>query len=332
MDGVAMLVAEHLELDVARVAHEALHVARPVAEGSQGLPVGLLVQRNEVLGLLAQAHATAAAASSGLDHDRVADRIRDLLGLGLVLDEAVRAGHRGHARLVHGVTSSGLVAHDADGIGRGADELDPVIPADVNELRILGQEAIARVDGISTARDASSNHVGNVEVRLAGSSLAHADSLVRELHVEAVLVDEGVNGHGLEAELLARPDNANGDFTTVGNKDLLDRLHGLGAASAAAHDRLALSAGGKGRSGDEVSARHAAHEVAPLHRARGGARPSLGDSHIPAEAPRSDGGAAGDRLGRAGLGQCNGREGRRGVHGGGKSRSLPSLRRLSPPV
>ena len=73
MHDVAPQVAQHLHLDVARPRHDLLQKESTVAEG--GLRFALAAREGfvHVLGARDGAHAAAAAAGRGLQHDRVAD-------------------------------------------------------------------------------------------------------------------------------------------------------------------------------------------------------------------------------------------------------------------
>ena len=73
-----MLVAEHLELDVARRVDVLLEVDVAVAESRLGLPLRRLQRLRQLARLLDHAHAAAAAAGGRLDDDRVADLPGDL--------------------------------------------------------------------------------------------------------------------------------------------------------------------------------------------------------------------------------------------------------------
>ena len=70
---VAVLVGQHLELDVARVLDELLHVELAVAEGVGGLGGGGMEEIGQFLGGAHDAHAAPAAAGLGLENDGVAD-------------------------------------------------------------------------------------------------------------------------------------------------------------------------------------------------------------------------------------------------------------------
>ena len=70
MDGVALAVAEHLDLDVARLLEVLLDIDRIVAEGGLGLGLGGLERVDEVVLRARHLHAASAAAGGGLDDDR----------------------------------------------------------------------------------------------------------------------------------------------------------------------------------------------------------------------------------------------------------------------
>ena len=69
---VAMLVGQHLELDVPRLLNELLHVQFAVAKGVGRLGVCRMKQIRQLLGGAHDAHAAPAAAGLGLQNDRVA--------------------------------------------------------------------------------------------------------------------------------------------------------------------------------------------------------------------------------------------------------------------
>ena len=64
-----------------------------------------------------------------------------------------------------------------------------MITAHLGELVVFRQEAVAGVNGVSTARGGGRQDVGNVEVALAAQRFAHADRFIGELNVECVFVD-----------------------------------------------------------------------------------------------------------------------------------------------
>ncbi len=77
MDGVAFAVAEHLDLDVARLCQIFLEVDAVVAEGCLRLRARRLDGAVEVFGRVGHLHAAAAAAGCRLDQDRIAHVLGD---------------------------------------------------------------------------------------------------------------------------------------------------------------------------------------------------------------------------------------------------------------
>ena len=65
-----------------------------------------------------------------------------------------------------------LVAHQADVFGLRADECDLVLVENIRETRVLGQKAVARMNGVSACDLARSDNRGNVEIAVARRRLA----------------------------------------------------------------------------------------------------------------------------------------------------------------
>ena len=78
IDDVAMLVAQHLDFDVARIDDEFLDEDAVIAEGRLGFGLGAGEAFLHFGFRIGDAHALAAAAGGGLDHHRIADLAGDL--------------------------------------------------------------------------------------------------------------------------------------------------------------------------------------------------------------------------------------------------------------
>jgi hypothetical protein len=102
--------------------------------------------RPRSLARIHHAHALAAAAGAGLEQHRVADAVGLAAQQRGVLVLAVIAGHQRHRGLFHQLL--GRAAHRADGRRRRADEDEAGLGAGAREVGVLGQEAVARVDGL----------------------------------------------------------------------------------------------------------------------------------------------------------------------------------------
>ena len=152
MDDVAVAVGEHLHLDVARRGDVFLDQHARIAERRLRL-ARRAFQRGVELGVLVDAaHALAAAARDRLDQHRIADLVGLLLEELRVLQFAVIAGHDRHAGLLHQRLGPVLQPHGADRGRRRSDEHDAGRRAGFGELRILRQEAVARMDAVCALR------------------------------------------------------------------------------------------------------------------------------------------------------------------------------------
>ena len=109
-------------------------------------------------------------------------------------------------------------------LGLGADPDDVVQFDDLGELRILGEEAVAGVDGVGVDDLGGRNDVGDVEVGFGGRRRADADRLVGEADVHRVGVGGRMDGDGLDPDLVAGAVDSERDLAAVGDQELLD-LH-----------------------------------------------------------------------------------------------------------
>ena len=220
----AVPVAEHLDLDVARVGHEFLAVELRRAERRAGLRLTGLERAGQPVGIADDPHAAAAPARRGLQDDRVADLVGHRARLVEILDGALATREDRRAGLLGGQPGLRLVPHEADGAGGRPDEGEPARLADVGEGRVLGEEAVAGMDGLAVGDFGGRDDPGDVEVALPCLRRPDADRLVREAGGKRLGVRRGVGDHGANAELPARPHDAEGDLPAVGDQDLLEHL------------------------------------------------------------------------------------------------------------
>ena len=151
MDGAAMRVGEHLDLDVAGARNEFLDQDAALAEGGGRLALRARERSTKLGALIDAAHAFAAAARHRLDQYRIADRVRLAGKKPFVLPIAMIPRHDRHAGLLHQRLRAVLQSHGADGARRRTDEYDPGRVAGLREVRILGQEPIAGMDALRPA-------------------------------------------------------------------------------------------------------------------------------------------------------------------------------------
>ena len=107
-------------------------------------------------------------------------------------------------------------------VGLRADEGDLVLLEDIREARVLREEAVARMNGVSAGDLAGRDNRGDVEIAVARRRRPDAYALVGELDVHRVLVGGRIDGDGRDAELLGRAHDAERNFAAVGDQNFIE--------------------------------------------------------------------------------------------------------------
>ena len=221
MNDVALVVAQDLELDVVRVLNELLDIDPGVAKGLLRLAARRVVAFDQGNIIMGYAHAPPTTAGDGLDYDRVANAFGHHQSVLLVVHDAFRAGRGWHIGFLSQCPADSFVLQRIHGAGVRSDKADVAALAHIGEVRILGQEPIAGVNGIHV-RDLGCTHYPiNPQIALAGGGFADADGLVGQLDVHRVGIRFRVDRYRADVKLLAGADDANGDFPAVRNQDFL---------------------------------------------------------------------------------------------------------------
>src|SRR5208283_919141 len=114
---------------------------------------------------------------------------------------------------------------EAGDLGRRADELDVGGAADLGEVGVLAEQAVAGMDGVDAGDLGGGDDGGDVEVALGGAGRADADGLVGEAHRQAVAVRLAVYGDGADAHLAAGGDHPQRDLTTICDQNLTKHIN-----------------------------------------------------------------------------------------------------------
>ena len=214
-----MLVGHDLDFNMPWILEKLLHVNLGIAKGGTGLGLGSLHRVQQCRFGVHHAHAAAAASARGLDDDRIAHLLGRALDHGRVIRQcALGSGYAGHTCLDHGLLGRNLVAHDANGFGRGADELEAAFLNPLGKVCVLAQEAVTRVNCLCVGNLCGRNDGRHIEVTVCGRGRPDADRLVGKLDIFGVSVSFRVNHHRLDAKLPAGALDAQGDFTAVCNQ------------------------------------------------------------------------------------------------------------------
>ncbi len=222
VQAVAMAIGEYLDLHVARLQQVFLHQHPRVAEGGLGLALGGGKGLGQLGFVLHHLHALAAAASGGLEQDRVADPSGfPAEGLG-VLGFAVVAGHQRHAGFFHQRLGRRLAAHGVDGRRRRPEEEQAGFLAGAGEVGVLREEAVAGVDRLGAAGEGGGDDPVAAQVAVGGLGAAQVDGDVGFGDVAGVAVDVAVHGDAADAEGARAAHHPAGDLAAVGDQDALD--------------------------------------------------------------------------------------------------------------
>ena len=121
---------------------------------------------------------------------------------------------RGEARLA-------LAAEQGQILDTGADERDSCRGAGVGQLRVLGQESVARVHSVAGAVPRGPDD--RVDVQIRGHALAsEQDGFVRNAGVQRFGVVLSVHRNAADAEIGRGSGDADGNLTAVGDEQALD--------------------------------------------------------------------------------------------------------------
>jgi len=164
VDRVAGVIGENLHLDVPRLVDEALDEHRAVAERRRRLGDRARKRVVELLGLPDDSHPTTTAAERRLDHQWVADLVREGPSL---LDRGHRIGGArddGNFARLGQPAALGLVAELLEHLGRRTHEGNARLFALARELGPLGQKAVTGVNCIHPVVDRDLNDVVDRQV------------------------------------------------------------------------------------------------------------------------------------------------------------------------
>ena len=214
-----MRVRQHLDLDMARLLYIFLDEDAAVAKGVFGLVHGRAEDLPEFLVGARDAHALAAAAGRGLDHDRVADPARARDGRPGIRDLARIARHHRHARALREALALDLVAHGGNGGRARTDEHQPGRLHGLDEARILRKEAEARMDRLRARVERRPDDARAVQIAFRRCGPADRHRLVRHAHMQGAGVGLGMDGHGADPEAPGGPRDPAGDLAAIGDQD-----------------------------------------------------------------------------------------------------------------
>src|SRR5215469_9021617 len=89
----------------------------------------------------------------------------------------------------------------------------------MGELRVLGEKAVPRMNGVRTTAFRRLDNLLDIQIGLGSGSRAQKVGFIRLAHVKSGAVRLGIDGDGRDAHLAASPDDPHGNLTPVSDKN-----------------------------------------------------------------------------------------------------------------
>src|ERR1700674_4623160 len=148
MDDLAVLVTEHLELDVPRMLQKPLCITVRIAKALLRFAARRLIGRKQVALVAPYAHAAPAAAGYGFEDQGIADSRRFLAKLLFSFHDAVASGNGRQARRFHFPPRTVFLSHHFDDFGGRTNEGNLGSFAHLGKVGVLREKTIARGNGV----------------------------------------------------------------------------------------------------------------------------------------------------------------------------------------
>ncbi len=224
IDHVAMLVAQHLDFDMAGVDDEFLDEDAIVAERCLGFGFRQTKAFGDLGSGISDPHPLAAAAGGRLDHHGIADAVGDLDRVLFVGDDAEIARHGRDIGLGCGLLGLDLVAHRGDGARIGPDEDDVGLGQRARKGFALGQESIAGMHGLGAGLAAGLDDLLHHQVTFGGRRRPDQNRLIGHFDMERVTVGLGINRDRLNSHPAGGLDDPAGDLAAIGDQNSFEHV------------------------------------------------------------------------------------------------------------
>ena len=220
---VAVRIRQTLGLNVTGRIQEALDEALAATERRGRLTNSGLVHLNNALAVAGNLNAAATATESSLHCDGQAVLISERDNLIGGLNGILGAGHQGSTYLLRDVACRHLIAQLGNGLRGGANPGQARVDALLRELRVLREETVAGVHGVSTGADSNLNELVHHQVGLCRGGTAESVGFIGELYVLGVAVGVSIDGDGLQTLIAGCTNHADSNFAAVSDQNLADR-------------------------------------------------------------------------------------------------------------
>mmetsp|Transcript_29336 Transcript_29336/g.73840 ORF Transcript_29336/g.73840 Transcript_29336/m.73840 type:complete len:479 (+) Transcript_29336:900-2336(+) len=221
VENSAVLVGNHLDLDVTRIVNETLDQHAIITEAGGGFLLRKSKPPQSFFVVPSNAHSFSTATSGSFQHDRVADFVGDTKYLFVGFHLTDEAWNDVHASLLGQLLTLDLVTHRLHGWRGRTNKSDTLSLQTLDKVRVLTQETIAWVYSLSAGLTHSLHNVIDHQVTGIAGCWSDAHRLVGFAHMLRVCICLTVYGHGTNAHLACGSHHTASDLTTIGDQNLI---------------------------------------------------------------------------------------------------------------
>ena len=219
-DHGAVIVAENLYFDVARMREIFFDEYPPVAECRRGFARGRFQRALELRGFRHHAHPASASACRSLDHKRVAHERRKLARRGNF--RGFDSRHDRNSGCDCDSPRRDFVAERRHHLRPRSDKHDLRIGRGLRELGTLGEKSVARMNRVGAGLLCGGDYRRDVEVALCGLGGSDRNCLVSRADVCAFRVRRRIDSHGFQAEQARTADDPKRNFAAIGDQQFCE--------------------------------------------------------------------------------------------------------------
>jgi hypothetical protein len=218
MHEIAVLVAKDLNLDVARPLDQLFDQQAAITERGFRFATRRDQRVAQSGDIMNRPHPFAPAASRRFDHYRQADALRFRGETFIALVFAIVSWCDWHARCDSQPLGFDFRSHRSDGLDTRANPNEPVLLAELRQVRAFGEEAIAGVNGIGTRGQCRTDDAIGAEIAVARGRRSDRHGDISESDMHGIAIRVRIDGSGTQADALCRANDADGDFASIGDE------------------------------------------------------------------------------------------------------------------
>ena len=218
-------IAQHLDFHMAGTADQLFKINFAIAKGGLGFAFGGQHLFCQVLAIFDHAHATAATAPTGLKHDRIPDLPGDFSHFVDVIGQGCGCRHHRHPGGLGHVARRNLVAQRSHYVGIRADKGDARVGTGIGKVWVFRQKTITGMNGINPGIAGNAQNILDIKIGANGFvALANPVGFIGFEPMQGKTVFIRKNRYRADAKLVGGTQNANRNFTAIGNQKLTDFL------------------------------------------------------------------------------------------------------------